>query len=253
MEFLIEILRQALERIARGDPGLVTVTVRTLKLALASTSIALVIGLPLGFLVGSGTSRARRIGLALANAGLGLPPAVLGVYLALVLLPGSLLGPLHLTYTLTAIVIAQALLALPVVVALTASAIRALSGGLLDQARAFGASQTQLALLSLREARVGVLTAVIVALGCALAEVGAVVIVGGNIPQQTNTLASTVLINLSAGDAAGATANVLVLLALMLVLGTILTAVQQYDRRWSRSPRQAPDGARRIRSESMSA
>jgi len=221
-------LRQALGDIAGGDADLIAVTLRTVLLALASTTIALAIGVPLAYLSAGGTPRLQRIGLVLANAGLGLPPVVIGVYLALVLVHGSLIGGLQWTYTLTAIVIAQTLLALPIVIALTASAIRSLPDGLLEQARAFGASRMQLATLALREARIGVMAAVIVAFGSALAEVGAVVIVGGNIRGETNTLASTVLLDLAAADPAAATANVLVLLALMLALAVIFTLIQQH-------------------------
>jgi tungstate transport system permease protein len=250
---VIEMLRQAFVRIASGDGALIEITQRTVWLAVESTAIALIVGLPLAYLIGTGTSRLSRIGMVLANAGLGLPPVVLGIYLALVLLPNSALGRLDLTYTLTAIVIAQALLALPVVVALTAAAIRELPGGLLDQARVFGASHPQRAMLALREARVGVMAAVIVALGSAIAEVGAVVIVGGNIREHTNTLASTVLLDLSAGNAADATADVLVLLALVFALGALLTIIQHADSgRWSRALRQRR-GTPQPRSETISA
>ncbi|MEA2300814.1 MAG: tungstate transport system permease protein [Solirubrobacteraceae bacterium] len=234
-------LRQAGERIGTGDAALVAITWRTVRLAVESTAIALVIGLPVAHLIAGGATRARRVGLMVANAGLGLPPVVLGIYLALVLLPASPLGDLNWTYTLTAIVVAQTLLALPILVALTASAIRSLPGGLLEQARAFGASGPQRAVLALREARIGVIAAVIVALGSAVAEVGAVVIVGGNVRGQTNTLASTVLLDLAAGDAAGATADVLVLLLLVLVLGAGLTVVQH------RGPGRSPPRRRRRR------
>ncbi|MDQ6751402.1 MAG: ABC transporter permease [Actinomycetota bacterium] len=222
-------VRQGVERILTGDVAVFEVTGRTMLLALESTTIALVIGLPLAYLIGGGTSRVQRIALVIANAGLGLPPVVIGVYLALVLVSGPTIGRLNWTYTLTAIVIAQTLLSLPIVVALSASAIRSLPDGLLEQARAFGASRMQGAMLALREARIGVVAAVIVALGSALAEVGAVVIVGGNIRHKTNTLASTVLLDLAAGDPAAATANVLMLLALMLALGAIFTLIQQRD------------------------
>jgi tungstate transport system permease protein len=222
-------LRQAVERIVDGNAALLEITWRTLRLGIESTALALVIGLPIAHWIGSGTSRARRMGLVIANAGLGLPPIVIGVYLALVLIPGGPLATLNWTYTLTAIVIAQTLLALPIVVALSASAIRSLPAGLIDQARAFGATRPQTAILALREARLGVIAAVTVALGSALAEVGAVVIVGGNVRGETNTLASTVLLDLSAADGAAATADVLVLLALLLVLGAIFTFVQQRD------------------------
>jgi tungstate transport system permease protein len=232
VHFLFALLSQALDRIFSGDAALLATTWRTLVLAFASTAIALALGLPLGLLLAdvgrrSRRSRARRAGLVVANAGLGLPPVVLGIYLALALLPGAPLGGLRWTYTLEAIVLAQTLLALPLLVALTAAAVHALPDGLLDQARAFGAPRVRLALLALREARVGVLAAVIAALGSAVAEVGAVVIVGGNIRGQTSTLASTVLLDLAAGDPAGATADVLVLVAVVLALGLALTLVQQ--------------------------
>jgi tungstate transport system permease protein len=227
MEFIFVMLRQALERIFSGDIEVWSTTWRTLRLALESTALALLLGLPLGVWLGERATRVRRAGIVVANAGLGLPPVVLGVYLALAFLPASPLGGFELTYTQTAIVIAQALLALPIVVALTASAMAGLPAGLLDQARAFGAPWSKRFVLALREARVAVMAAVIAALLSALAEVGAVVIVGGNIRGQTNTLASTVLLDLSAADPAGATAVVLVLLALVLVVGGALTIVQQ--------------------------
>ncbi len=228
MHFLIEMLSQALDRIGAGDPELLGTTWRTLRLAIVSTALALAAGLPLGLLLADARTRRRRVGLVVANAGLGLPPVVLGVYLALLLLPGNALGGLQWTNTLQAVVLAQTLLALPLVTALTAAAVHALPPGLLDQARAYGATRTRVALLALHEARVGVIAAVIAALGSAVAEVGAIVIVGGNVRGQTNTLASTVLLDLAAGDPAGATADVLVLLAVVLTLGVVLTLVQQH-------------------------
>jgi len=230
VSFLGEMLWQALERIAADDGGLLATTWRTLWLALASTSIALAAGVPLGYVLGRGASRIRRGGLIVANAGLGLPPVVLGVYLALLLLPRSPLGGLGWTNTLPAIVLAQTLLALPIVVALTAAAVLGLPAGLLDQARAFGARGWRLGVFGLREAWIGVVAAALAAFGSAVAEVGAVVIVGGNVRDQTNTLASTVLLDLSAGDPAAATANVLVLLGVIAVLGATFTVVQQRRR-----------------------
>jgi tungstate transport system permease protein len=227
MEFVFVMLRHGLERIFSGDAMVFATVWRTLRLAVESTALAMVVGLPLGLWLGEAGTRVRRVGVIVANAGLGLPPVVLGVYLALAFYPASPLGRFQLLNTLTAVIIAQALLALPIVVALTSSAVSGLPRGLLDQARAFGAPRWQVGLLALREARVGVLAALIAALLSALAEVGAVVIVGGNLRGQTNTLASTVLLDLSAADAAGATANVLVLLTLVLLVGGALTLVQQ--------------------------
>jgi tungstate transport system permease protein len=227
MEFVGAMLHQALDRIFSGDVDIWSTVWRTLRLALASTFFALLIGLPIGVFLGEAATRVRRLGVVIANAGLGLPPVVLGVFLALALYPRSPLGRFELIDTLNAAIIAQTLLALPIVVALTAAAVAGLPSGLLDQAQAFGASRARRGALALREARVGVVAAVIGALLSALAEVGAVVIVGGNVRGQTNTLASTVLLDLSAGDPAAATANVLILLALVLAVGGMLTVVQQ--------------------------
>lgn len=239
MRFLLEMLGQAVDRIASGDAQVFGALGRTLLLAAVSTTIALVLGVPLGAWLADQRSRGRRIGLALANAGLGIPPVVLGVWLALLLLPGSLLGAWHWSNTLAAVVLAQTLLALPIVVALTAAALNRVPSGLLLQAQALGASRVQRTLLGVREARVAVLAMVITALGSAVAEVGAVVIVGGNSRGRTDTLASAVLIDVSAGDPARAVAHVLVLLAVVAVLAAILTAVQRGDR--NRSPTVRPE------------
>lgn len=239
MEFLLQMLGQGVDRIFSGDAEVLGALGRTLLLAVLATLLAALVGLPLGVLLAEPRTRARRVGLAIANAGLGLPPVVLGVWLALALLPGSILGGLGWPNTLRAVVLAQTLLAFPIVVALTAAALARVPAGLADQARAYGASGVQVALLGIREARVGMTAMVITALGSAVAEVGAVVIVGGNDRGHTDTLASAVLLDISAGDPARATAHALVLLLVVLVLGVLLTVVQRHDRR-GRAP-----GARR--------
>jgi tungstate transport system permease protein len=193
--------------------------------------LALAVGLPLGLLIGLGRFRGRRAGQAVANAGMGLPPVVVGLVVALLLFRGAPLGGLNLLYTLNGVILAQALLALPLVAALTAAAVQALPAGLLDQARAFGASRVQVGLLALREARVGVLAATIAAMGSAFAEVGAVVLVGGNIKGETETLASAVLVRVSAGEYGRAIALGTILLGLILLLAAALTFAQQHERR----------------------
>src|SRR5262249_31537915 len=154
---------------------------------------ALVIGLPIGLVLGLGRFRGRGGLIVLANAGLGLPPVVVGLVLSLLMFPEAPLGRFHLLFTLRGVYIAQTCLALPVIIALTAPSVADMPVGLLDQARAYGARRWQLAGLALREARVGILAAIIVAVGSALSEVGAVVLVGGNIEGYTQTLASAAL------------------------------------------------------------
>lgn len=231
MEFLWDGIKQAIDLLVDGDDDIVVIVGVTLRLVLWSTLLSLAIGLPLGLALGLGRFRGRRPALALANAGMGLPPVVVGLVVALLLFRGAPLGSLNLLYTLNGVILAQTLLALPLVVALTAAAVQALPGGLLEQARAFGASRVQVAVLALREARVGVLAATIAAMGSAFAEVGAVVLVGGNIEGETQTLASAVLVRVSAGEYGRAIALGTILLGLILLLAAALTAAQQHERR----------------------
>jgi tungstate transport system permease protein len=128
-------------------------------------------------------------------------------------------------------------LAYPIIVALTASAVRSLPGGLLDQARALGASTLQIWLLALREARIGVTAATIAALGSALSEVGAVVLVGGNIDGSTQTLASAALEQVNAGHYAEAMAIAMILIGLILILMAALTVLQLGGSRRARAGR----------------
>jgi tungstate transport system permease protein len=221
-------LRAAVPLIWSGNEYIFAVIGVTLRVAFFSTAFAVVIGLPIGFALGLGRFRGRRALQILANASLALPPVIVGVFMLLLLLPQGALGSLRIAFTLKGVIVAQTILALPYIVALTPAAIQGLPPGLLSQARAFGAGRGQLSLLALREAKIGVFAAVIAAFGSTLAEVGAVVIVGGNIQNQDQTLASAVLAQVN--DYANyryAVAIGLVLLALILVLMAILTVLQQ--------------------------
>jgi tungstate transport system permease protein len=200
-------------------------------MAFWSTLIALAAGLPVGLALGLARFRGRGAALTVVNAGMGLPPVIVGLVVALLLFRGAPLGGLNLLYTLDGVILAQAVLAFPIVAALTAAAVQALPPGLIEQARAFGASRTAVAALALREARIGVLAATIAAAGSAFAEVGAVVLVGGNIEGQTQTLASAVLVRVSAGEYGTAIALGILLLGLVLLLAGVLTALQQRQAR----------------------
>ena len=231
MNFLWDGVKQAADLLTSGDPDTFEIVGITLRMALWSTFFALALGLPLGLALGLGRFRGRRPALAVANAGMGLPPVVVGLVVALLLFRGAPLGDLNLLYTLNGVILAQTLLALPLVVALTAASVQGLPEMLIDQARALGASRIQVGTLAMREARVGVLAATIAALGSAFAEVGAVVLVGGNIEGETQTLASAVLVRVSAGEYGQAIALGTILLGLILLLAAVLTFAQQHERR----------------------
>ena len=228
MSYVWEQMRGAIPLIAHGDPYIMGLLWVTIRVALVSTASALVIGLPIGLALGLGRFRGRRALQILANASLALPAVVVGIAVLLLLLPTGALGSLQIEFSLTAVYVVQAILALPYIVALTPAAIQALPPGLLAQARALGAGRVQLSVLALREAKIGMVAAVIAALGATISEVGAVVIVGGNFQGHDETLASALLeqFNYTAHEPY-ATAIALVLLALILVLIAALTVVQQ--------------------------
>lgn len=228
MHYLWEQMRGAIPLIAHGDPYIMGLLWVTIRVAIVSTAAALLIGLPIGLALGLGRFRGRRTLQILANASLALPSVVVGIAVLLLVLPRGALGSLQIEFSLTAVYIAQTILALPFIVALTPAAIQGLPPGLLAQARALGAGRAQLSGLALREARIGVIAAVIAALGATISEVGAVVIVGGNFQGHDETLASALLeqFNYTAHEPY-ATAIALVLLALILVLAGLLTVVQQ--------------------------
>jgi tungstate transport system permease protein len=132
VDFLLDGVRQAVDLIAHGDREILEIVAITLRMALWSTLLALAIGLPLGLALGLGRFPGRRVLLALANAGMGLPPVVVGLVVALLLFRGAPLGSLDLLYTLNGVIVAQTLLGLPLVAALTAAAVQALPTGLLE-------------------------------------------------------------------------------------------------------------------------
>jgi tungstate transport system permease protein len=228
MRFLWEQLRDAIPLIAHGDPYIMGLLWVTIRVAIVSTLAALVVGLPIGVMLGIGRFRGRRTLQLLANASLALPSVVVGIAVLLLVLPQGALGSLRIEFTLRAVYIAQAVLALPYVVALVPAAIQGLPPGLVAQARALGAGRLQLGRLVLREAKIGVIAAVIAALAATISEVGAVVIVGGNFQGQDETLASSLLeqFNYTTHEPY-ATAIAILLLALIVALIGTLTVIQQ--------------------------
>jgi tungstate transport system permease protein len=219
-------LQAALPLIVDGNPKLFSIIFFTLQVALAATVLATLLGVPAGLAIGLGRFRGRAVLHALANASLALPPVVVGVVLYLLLAAPGPLGFLHMIWTRRVVFLAQTILALPFTVALTAAAVQGLPGGLLAQARSFGAGRLQLGLFALREARIGVIAAIIAALGTSLSEVAAIALLGGNIYGYDQTLASATLYEVDGARYADAVAIAIVLLALTLVLMGGLSLLQ---------------------------
>lgn len=211
-------------------PLVVEITARTLVVCGGALVASLLVGLPIGIWLGRGRFRGRALGVSLVNSGMGAPPVVVGLLVSLLLWRSGPLGGLDLMYSQTAMVIAQIAIALPLVVGITLAAVGALDEEWEVQVRALGISGARRLWLLLREIRLGVLAAVIAALGGILSEVGAVLAVGGNLDGETRVLTTAILMYTQMGEFGIALAMAAVLLGLTLVLAAALTAVQQGGR-----------------------
>jgi tungstate transport system permease protein len=218
MRLLWDEFKTAVPLIFHCNPYMASELWFTVQVAIVGTALATLIGLPLAAMIGLGRFRGRVLLQWLANAGIALPPVLAGLFLFLLFVPEGPLGSLRLDATRRSVFIAQTLLAVPYVVALGAAAIQSLPPGLLAQARALGAGPIALATLAMREARIAVIAAIIAAMGTTLAEVGAIVVVGGNIYGYDQTLASAALFDANSAHYAEAIACGIVLLGLVMIL-----------------------------------
>jgi tungstate transport system permease protein len=213
------------------DPGLITeITLRTLWVCGAALFAALVIGIPIGITLGSRRFLGRSILVSSVNAGMGAPPVVVGLLCALLFWRSGWLGQLGLMYSQTAMIVAQTLIAVPLVIGITLAAVGALDEEWELQVRTLGISRPWRIWLLLREIRMGLLAAVIAALGGILSEVGASNMVGGNLEGETRVLTTAIMMHTSMGEFETAIGLAVVLVGLTLLLAGVLTAIQQSGR-----------------------
>ena len=213
-----------------SDEGVLAIAARTLAVSGAALATALVVGLPAGLWLARKRFPGRRVLVSLVNTGMGLPPVVVGLVVALTLWRSGPLGFLGLMYTKTAMGIAQVLIALPLVVGISLAALMALGDEWHVQVRALGVRGWRATWLLVRETRAGLLAAVIAGLGGILSEVGAVMMVGGNLEGETRVLTTGILMYTQMGRFSEALALSAVLLGLTFVLAGALTALQQAER-----------------------
>ena len=223
MDILIDALVEALRLFGRFDPTLWEIIGLTLRVSGSALLIATLLGLPLGVLLGLlPRIPAEQIIIPLIYTGMGLPPVVIGLFVFILLSNQGPLGSLGWLFTPRAMITAQVIISWPMIVGLTQASIRAIEPQLIDQIRALGATRTQLALTIIREARIGVLAAIIAAFGRIVAEVGAVILVGGNIEGETRVLTTAVVLETRRGNFALALALGLVLLSLAFIANLLL-------------------------------
>jgi tungstate transport system permease protein len=206
------------------------ITARTLAVCGAALLASLLLGLPIGIALGRRRFRARVALVSVVNTGMGAPPVVVGLVVALLFWRNGLLGFTGLMYTPEGMVLAQILIALPLVVGITLAAVGALDEDWELQVRTLGVPPRWRLWLLLREIRLGLLAAVIVAMGGILSEVGAVQMVGGNLAGETRMLTTAIVMYVGMGEFEAAIGLGAVLVGLMLILAGVLTAVQQSGR-----------------------
>ena len=209
------------------NPDIWEITLLSLKVSGLATLISLVLGLPLGTLLGLGRFPGRAFFLTVVNTGMALPPVVVGLAVAMTLWRSGPLGSLHLIYTPWAIVIAQVIIAAPVVTGLTSAALQALDPRLRLQMLGLGASKAQMIFSLWREARLPLLAALLAGFGSVISEVGASLMVGGNIRHQTRVLTTSIVLETSKGEFGSAIALGLLLLLITFFINYALTWIQQ--------------------------
>ena len=209
------------------DPEVWQITLLSLKLSGLGTLISLLIGLPFGTWLGLGKFPGRSFLLSMMNAGMGLPPVVVGLAVALMLWRSGPLGSLHLIYTPSAIVIAQTIISAPVVTGLTAAALQQLNPNLRKQLMGLGANTIQMVGWMWWEARLSLLAALMAGFGSVISEVGASMMVGGNIRYQTRVLTTAIVLETGKGQFDLAISLGVWLILLTFMVNLALTWIQQ--------------------------
>ena len=220
----------ALRLIGAADPVLVEIVLLSLRVTLTALALAALIGLPAGAALALARFPGRGILIVLANALMGLPPVVAGLVIYLLLSRSGPLGPLGLLFTPTAMIIAQAVLILPIVVSLTRQVIEDLWGEYAEQLRSLGSSPLRAVPTLLWDGRFSLVTALLAGFGRASAEVGAVLIVGGNIAGHTRTMTTAIALETSRGALELALALGIILLGLTVTLNALAYLLARLDR-----------------------
>lgn len=230
MELFFEGIRTALSLIISLDREVLEVTLLSLKVSCSATLASLFMGIPVGVFLALSDFPGRRFVVSLVNTGMGLPPVVVGLFVTLFLWRNGPLGFLEILYTPAAMVLAQTVIAAPIVTGITIASIQSLPANLKLQVRALGATRLQTVWILVRESRLPLLAAVMAGFGGVISEVGASIMVGGNIKGQTRVLTTATVMETGKGNFDVAIALSLILLVLAFGVNYLLTVIQQRER-----------------------
>jgi tungstate transport system permease protein len=230
LDTIINGIIEAFRLLLALDPEVIDITLRTIQVSGTATFISVLIGIPIGTALALTRFLGRGVLVSLINFGMGLPPVVVGLITWLLLTRYGPLGALGLLYTPTAMVIAQAVIASPIVAGFSLAAIQSVNPKLRLQILSLGASRLQFLFLLLWEARLGILAAVIAGFGGVVSEVGASMMVGGNVRGYTRVLTTATVLEVSKGKLEIATALSIILLLLSFCITAVLSYLQQRGR-----------------------
>lgn len=230
MQLAVEGLSKAIHMLITGDRQLFEIMWLTLRVSGTATLISLVLGVPAGMALGLSRFPGRNIVVSLVNVGMGLPPVVVGVTVSLMLWRSGPLGALGAMYTPGAMIFAQCLIAFPQVAGLALAGIMQIDDRFCLQMRSLGASRLQMYYLLCREARLSMLAAAMAGFGAVVSEVGASMMVGGNIAGHTRVLTTAIMLEVNKGNFDVAIALSLLMMALAYSITAVLTVLQQKGR-----------------------
>jgi tungstate transport system permease protein len=230
MELILEGFRTAWHLLATLDREVLDVTLLSLKVSGLATLISLFVGVVGGTAIALADFPGKRLLVSVVNTSMGLPPVVVGLFVTIMLWRNGPLGEWEILYTPTAMVIAQTVIASPIVMGISIAAIQNLPSNLRLQILALGASRPQMVWLLVREARLPLLAAIMAGFGGVISEVGASIMVGGNIKGYTRVLTTATVMETGKGNFDSAIALGIILLVLCFAINYLLTAVQQRER-----------------------
>ena len=227
MELIVQGIIKAFELIISFDPEVLGITWLSLKISGIATLISLFIGVSIGTAVALTNFYGKRLVISLINTGMGLPPVVVGLFVTILIWRNGPLGFLEILYTPSAMIIAQAIIATPIVMGISLAAIQNLPPNLRLQILSLGASRLQMVWVLIKEARLPLLAAIMAGFGGVISEVGASIMVGGNIKGYSRVLTTATVMETGKGNFDVAIALSIILLLLAFLVNLVLTQIQQ--------------------------
>lgn len=230
MDLILEGIIKAFQLLLALDPEVLEIALLSLKVSGLATLLSLVVGISTGTVVALTSFPGKKILVSLVNTGMGLPPVVVGLFVSILLWRNGPLGFLELLYTPGAIIIAQSIIATPIVMGITIGAMQNLPSNLRLQILALGATRSQMVWMLIKEARLPLMAGVMAGFGGVISEVGASIMVGGNVKGYTRVLTTATVMETGRGNFEIAIALSLILLLFTFLVNYILTYIQQRER-----------------------